>query len=194
MNTVQKLEETKVPELSNENDPNIVIEIVELPYPGVLPVVLVYNPGWTEKPVRYSPIIDQYGFAHYRVPRAYAERLLANHGGRKYVLWSPEELTISVGNGRGGTDLKRLLSYKYDADTAGVILVEKSEVETRAEIKARMDKLSGKKTPVAANQGLEETSSNVIPGEGEAGQQSAPVAPADPVVASDKKAKKAKKE
>jgi uncharacterized coiled-coil protein SlyX len=87
-----------------ETDPRCMVEVVELPAAGVMPIELC-KPSYDGREIlRYPPKFDVFGRGHFCVPRDYAEALLANNGGRKYVLAFPKRLTVRMPNGRHGFD------------------------------------------------------------------------------------------
>lgn len=94
-------------------NPLTMVEVAEIQVNGVFPTELVkYSPDGKNQ-LRYSPKFDFRGMAHYHVPLEYAESLLSNQGGRKYVLVCPATLRIRVSNGRHGYD-QTVINANYD--------------------------------------------------------------------------------
>lgn len=120
----RKIKELRMVEIE-QNDPRLVIEVAEVPKPGVFPDILHYNSGFgSEKADQYPPEIKKFGVAHYRIPRAYGQRLLAATSGRQYKLIYPEELVIRVSNGRMGTEFKRVVACTCHQDSKGNVMFE----------------------------------------------------------------------
>jgi hypothetical protein len=87
----------------NELDPNLYVEIAMEKREGVMAKIMSY---YTEKNelAEFAPKYDPEGYAHYLLPRHFAEANLRDTGGKKFFLCWPEKLTVHT----RGSDLKRV--------------------------------------------------------------------------------------
>lgn len=97
-------------------DPRTQVTIVDVTK-SIPPDTLQYNLMDKDRTlVSVEPDFEKYGDPTYEVARFYAERQLANNGGRTFKLVSPNKLMIKVSNGRGGSEYKTIFASKKRAD------------------------------------------------------------------------------